>query len=483
MRRLPQIFFLGAIALIGAISAYSIVRLLFVPWPLDPWEGGLVVEGWRTVQGLPLYEQLPAGHATHFHGALAPWLLGLVERVTGPSVQASRGVTLVSSLVVIAMLSWAANRHAPRARWLVVLGAGLLLGVHGETGQYLARGRPEMWALCAGTIGLFVLFHAERRASFMMYVLGAALLVLAMFFKQTAAVLSGIPFVAAALGRRRLPRRVMAMTFIAPAAIVLAVIFLRVFELAVFTGMIVSPTHYAIRISVILDEGARLLGGLALLWCIVVLRIWRGSERQPLGDIERWSVAAMLVTAGACSLAAGKSGAAANTWTPFWFAALFFVLLQLPWLLESLADVTRPFNRRLLEGALFAAACLFTFPSLHHGLYRLERYPEYATVGARVKNLPGQQVLFPLDNYLVLRTRGEFTRSFASELDANATKGEWPTRIPASMRAELDSARWVVLMEHGYSPLLNADSLARMGFARRETIGHFGIWERERATP
>ena len=47
------------------------------------------------------------------------------------------------------------------------------------------------------------------------------------------------------------------------------------------------------------------------------------------------------------------------------------------------------------------------------------------------------------------------------------------------MRSELDSAQWLVLMERGYSPLLNSDSMSRMGFARRETVGHFGIWERQ----
>ena len=394
-------------------------------------------------------------------------------------VQASRFLTLTSSLVLIAMLSWAANRHAPRSRWLLALGAGLLLGPQGETLQYLVRGRPELWALCTGTIALFILFRAEQQSSMALAVTGTAFVVLALFLKQPAAMLSGIPFLAAVFAFRRLGPRTVAMSLLAPVAIIGAVLFLRVFEPEVFTGMIVSPARYAVKLSVIFDESARFLGGAALLWAVIMLRLVRGPTQHPFGDIERWSIAAMIITGGACALAAGKSGAVANTWIPFWFASLFFVLLQLPWLLGSLGDTARSYHRRLLEGTLLGLVALLTFPSLHHALYPLERFPEYGDVTSRVKQLPGELVLFPLDNYLILRARGQFTRSFASELDANAANGEWPTRIPPSMRSEIDSAQWLVLMERGYSPLLNSDSLSRMGFARRETVGHFGIWERQ----
>src|SRR5687768_11142428 len=74
---------------VGALI-FASTRTIGRPHTHNPYESGQIVEAWRTIAGLPVYEDPSVGHATHMYGALAPYVLGAVYRVTGVNLWAGR---------------------------------------------------------------------------------------------------------------------------------------------------------------------------------------------------------------------------------------------------------------------------------------------------------------------------------------------------------------------------------------------------------
>src|SRR5262245_5186897 len=76
---------LVAAGFICVISSLNIARLLPAGCPRDSWEATEVMEAWRSLRGLPVYDLSPDGHSTHFYGALVPWVQGEIFRWVGPN--------------------------------------------------------------------------------------------------------------------------------------------------------------------------------------------------------------------------------------------------------------------------------------------------------------------------------------------------------------------------------------------------------------
>src|SRR5262245_11409730 len=70
-----------AAMVICAIGWSNLYRLTTATAPRNPWESVQVLEAWRSMRGMPVYELPPDGHATHMYGALVPWVQGMVFRV------------------------------------------------------------------------------------------------------------------------------------------------------------------------------------------------------------------------------------------------------------------------------------------------------------------------------------------------------------------------------------------------------------------
>src|SRR5437868_5951591 len=89
---------LAAAALIALMSGLNLTRLVRSPAPANPWEAAEVLEAWRSLHGMPVYELVPDGHSTHMYGALVPWVQGEIFRWVGPNNISGRVVTLASAL-------------------------------------------------------------------------------------------------------------------------------------------------------------------------------------------------------------------------------------------------------------------------------------------------------------------------------------------------------------------------------------------------
>src|SRR5262249_24777955 len=134
-----------AAALICLITGLNFARLVPVQSPRDPGEASEVMEAWRSLRGLPVYELSPDGHATHFYGALVPWVQGEIFRWVGLNNVSGRILTLVSALATITLI--AGGTRTKGSAWQMIVVWAALLGLNHRTGQYFVENRPDMTAL------------------------------------------------------------------------------------------------------------------------------------------------------------------------------------------------------------------------------------------------------------------------------------------------------------------------------------------------
>ena len=146
--RLPLLI---AACLICAIGSINLYRLTSATAPRNPWESLQVVEAWRSLQGMPVYELPPEGHATHNYGALVPWVQGQIFRWTGPNNVTGRLLSLVSALSLVTLLAFCFAGE--RSVWALAIAWAALLGVDHRSGHYFAENRPDMTALFLGAVG------------------------------------------------------------------------------------------------------------------------------------------------------------------------------------------------------------------------------------------------------------------------------------------------------------------------------------------
>ena len=228
---------LAAAAVICLLSGLSLFRLMTAAAPRNPWEAIEIVEAWRSLTGMPVYELTPDGHATHMYGALVPWLQGELFRWIGPNNVSGRALSLVSALLTVTVLALCMKNG--RSLWYLAIGWAAILGVNHRSGHYFAENRPDMPALLFATLAMVLFWCGQNRRRGLYFALGSACLVIGFFIKQTVVIFSAVPMVVLFLRWRR-PLRSEALCALLP--------------LAVSAGTIVtlktlSPTvyHYMVR--------------------------------------------------------------------------------------------------------------------------------------------------------------------------------------------------------------------------------------------
>src|SRR5262249_4563095 len=226
---------LVAAAVIVVIIGWNLTRLVAINSPSSPWEAAEVVEGWRSLHGLPVYELAPDGHATHMYGALVPWVQGEIFRWVGPNNTSGRVLTLVSALVTVTLL--AVTVRSRGSAWSVPVAWAALLGVNHRSGQYFVENRPDLTALMLATVGLVAVGCGEERRRRWVVGLGSACMVGGFFFKQTVLVFAAVPPVALTLSGRRPARQEVLLALVPMAACVTAILGLKLFSPVVYHYM------------------------------------------------------------------------------------------------------------------------------------------------------------------------------------------------------------------------------------------------------
>src|SRR5262249_2318914 len=219
-------------------------RLVTARSPRNPWESIEVLEGWRSLRGMPVYELATDGHATHMYGALVPWIQGEIFRWTGPNNISGRLLSLGAAVATVTLLALSVSGRRPV--WeLAIVWAGIL-GVNHRSGQYFAENRPDMPALFFAALAVLLMGSGLEARRGLSVVLGTACLALGFFLKQTVTIFAAVPLVALVLRGRRPTGSEIRLALLPPAVIGGVILGLKVLSPAVYHYMVEVPGAYAI---------------------------------------------------------------------------------------------------------------------------------------------------------------------------------------------------------------------------------------------
>jgi hypothetical protein len=441
--------------------------------PHNPWESAEVVEGWRSRQGMPLYEDTEKGHSTLMYMPGEPLLLGVLFRLCGPQLLVVRLLSLISALVLIAG-GWLVIRRYLRGsvQLLVPL---TYIAIDKHVG-YMAEGRPDYLAWLLGFAGLACGYHGFGQSGWRWSLLGAVLIAVGVLFKQPVACLTPVPLIWLLLFRRSqwsLKNAAKSiMPLVAFAALILA---LKMFWPLVFHMTVIVPKGYPVSLKLFVEGLWSFMAGPAALW--VGLGVWlmgMRSESDEWLKRTQWSAVCCLLTVPAGALAAAKTGGTSNSFIPAWFSliTLSWMLLS-PFLDETRASSTNR-NLRLIVVSLAFLVTVLPHPSLN--TYFLQNWHRrdvsYREVIAKVFALPGR-VVCPEDPLIVLKAKQTIGRNLFIEYDARW----WPSEMPSELSTDIGRADYVVDCVAWFQDILKPESLEDLGFVRVWSNESYAIWK------
>lgn len=457
----------GAAALICLINGMNLQRLVRAEAPRNPWEATEILESWRAVKGMPVYEITPDGHSTHVYGALALYAQGEVFRWVGPNNIAGRLISLISALVTVTLLAVAMGGDRPK--WTIVLAWAIILGVNFRSIHYFAENRPDMTAMMFAAMGVLAIGYGQESRRWQFVVLGSLCIVAGFFFKQTAATFAVVPPIALVLRGRR-PTLSECLLSILPFAMMLGVIFgLKFFAPAVYYYMMVIPRKFGLRWLPAVRNGWELVLDSPLFLVLLGEMLmfdaasFRKDRRLP------WLAAVLAVSIPFAAITSAKAGGVANSLLPALFPLMAFCALRLPRLLAFLNDnATAGLPSRLMLGIFVALLMLLTaFPRLstRQPLFvaRSNHDQAYWKVVELAKTLPGK-VICPEDPTIPFYAVGYLGLNIFSEYDTHLVNSAYPVTPPDHVRKELLEADYLIDVSDLTQNILKDSNLEPLGF-------------------
>jgi hypothetical protein len=478
-----------AAALICLISGLNLGRLVLAQSPRDPWESIEVMEAWRSLRGMPVYELTADGHSTHMYGALVPWIQGEIFRKVGPNNISGRLLSLTSALLLVALL--AVTMRGKRSAWYLAVAGAMILGVNHRAGQYFAENRPDMPALLFAAVALLLMGYGQEKRRGSLVILGSACLIVGFFLKQTVTIFATVPMIALILRGRRPTRPEILRALIPLAACGGTILGLKLLNPTVYHYMIDVPRSYSINwpraasITWIFLIESPLFLILFGDWIISGEGTRRGSPRL------LWLLSALAVAIPFSAVSVAKVGGWYNCWLPALLSMMAFCVLRLPVFLGRLEDPASPLRSRFLTGSFLAALLLMTtFPLVTKKL--VEPVPawdaSYGEVVAMAARLPGT-VICPEEPTIPLYAKGHAGRNIYGEEDARPVNGAGPTSIPEPVQVELRGADYVidVAATEGWHDPIHAHQLRDLGFEPAEHLpavsASYRFWRRKTIHP
>lgn len=472
-------FLLLSYASIFALA--NVARVLASGRPQNPWVSALIVDGWRATQGLPVFGPQSSSHAALMYGPAEPYLLGLLGHWFPASGQSPHLIALSASLGLVALCLVGVGR-LPHP---IVYGmAALSFWSIENRVSYFAEGRPDMAAWFFGFAGLILLYRFSRDGHLGDLASGILCIVVGFLFKQTVAMLAVLPPLAALARPGAQAGPGTAWLSAAPLA-VLACLVAAIAALAPHLSfyMFQVPRLYPISASVFLKTILDVPMQTPALWVALTIDLLRPAEAGEARHRLLWCRIALPILLVACSLSFAKAGGTVNSLLPWWFATMLYLWLRLGALPETASVAPRA--AALLAGAT-VAAFLTVQPGYFSPVSALRSIAAEATVNAsyreaiaRTARLDGK-VVSPEDPALVLRARGEATRSLYAELDATGWQG-WPASLPPGTGAEIAGADYLVDVVDWAANVLGPQHLAELGFVRDWANPSYAIWRRRAA--
>lgn len=471
----------------------SIASRIALKNPLSPWEGGLLVEGVRALQGLPVYESAEKGHATSMYGPLMPYALAGAYRLFGVDIVVGRVLNLASMLILVFVSALVLSKRRP---WALCAGLILLAGAQNRAQAFSVETRPDMIAFMCGGLGLMLCFQGYRTRSLGIYAVGTLSVVLGFLFKQTAAMLALVPLLAIATERRGSRDRRLAWA-IAPAAAVLACVGL-IYALwpDVFHYVIWLPRQYSVRADLYLPYLFGMIASCVLFVFAFLDWLLQGGEGYD-NDGGRWMLCTLAVVPPISALAVAKVGGAANSVYPALLVMLGFCLHRheaIAARLRGLGSAKR-LGASLCLGAMVLASTVRIDYIYWQGLYVRKAPPPFVSRFGRLRmgggddylrtieflrHLPGRIVSLD-DPTIPYFAKGTLGRSMAFEMDNMPVDGKYRATVPDHVAAELEDADWVVSVPT-WSPYGQTAGVLNLRgrFRKVPSFGYYAVFQRVR---
>lgn len=431
-------------------STWNLTR----PWPVHQWESGLVSQSQRVATGLPVFEPASSGHATHMYGPLTDLLVGTTFRIFGPSLLPGRLLSLASLIAALVILISATRPAGVRVCVLVVIAT---FACFGRAMNSYIEIRPDCSSVLFGLISVCCLYKAHKLDSGRWLAAGSMATVIAMLFKQPAAMVAAVPIAGLILNRKAVFRRRRLLFLATPFVCVAGTLaILRLGFPIAYHYMIGVPSTFKVSAS----DCVSWLGWFALvtsvfwaslLWVRQQWPTWKQMDQK-----TAWLLAATLVTTSCCVLTAGKQGGTANSLLPALFAVAGLFLHLSTRLEQQLAISAAP--------AIVVAMLLFL------PVYLTARVSPNETFGDSgfnhlvtfARQHPDSRFVSPYDPALAVMAGHSPGRSIMLEYDAAG----WPEQIPAWFFSELAHSDYAVTVAGWRAWPLSTDNVEHIMQAR-----------------
>jgi len=300
----------------------------------NPWDAAMVVEGWRAANGLPVYEDQITGHATTMYGFAEPYVLGLLFNLLPPTKYVPQVLSLISTAGIL-VLGVATLRTCFDTKRLVL--AGLSLVSLDVVFSYYSSGRPDLPAWLFGFTALWMAYFAHIRQNWWATLFSGTLILVAVSFKQTAAMLVLVPPIAVFLENLVMDRsdwRVKMpdlLRSIVPGALgILYLVALYWLTPQAYYYMVKVPALYDVHIGGFIWMTWRFLAAAACLWLALgtVLLAPRSLGHEWLRRVV-WVGTAFIVTLPLSGISAAKFGGSNNSVIPAWLSMTILIWLLL----------------------------------------------------------------------------------------------------------------------------------------------------------
>ncbi len=440
--------------IVSANLIFIIYRVL-LPYPVDPFEAGIVTDAWRMLQGKAIYA-IGTDRPTHMYGPLITAVLAQAFELTGPALQVGRLVNVIPGIAAVVLLATIFGRSD---RLTFAVSVVLLLAVNSRTEYYFVQTRPDTVSIFFATLALIVLYHgqeserkAPRRVAIIMA--GSALLVIATMFKQTAGVFVFVPALAMLAKSGKFSFRNQFLFAAIPMVGMLVTLgAIWYFAPGLWHLIVEVPGEYKYSIRRF-GETAVVLVSLPLF--VLALMHWLLTDARDNWQLPRvrWLMAATICAILVSLAAVAKEGGDSNNLIPAFLTIGAFCAWRTPVALAFLRDDSRPLPIRIAAGILFGSLLFghayrvpwaLDWTALKDGYGGDDR----PLVIAEARQLPGK-VICPDDPTIPLMAKGYAGRTAVFEAHAfglpNGDLVDWGTGRLQAVLKEIDSADYVIMI-------------------------------------
>lgn len=451
-------------------------------YPLDPWESIFIVDADRAANGLPVYEPLATGHATHMYGPLGTYTMAAIFKVTGPSVRVGRWISVLSGLA--ATLLFTVLFVSRRKVVYLFIGAALFLSLHIRCMGLFTNTRPDITAFLLASIALIIAYYAQEKRWIWLYAISAGLIVIAFLFKQTYAVAALVPPLALLVLKPQGWTKLAAASFIPLAAMMVTALVLKVgFPLVWFYAIDVPKQYRIFGSRVNLGVMSLFMNNPLYLAMVVLLAFHVGFSPRKDPKLA-WLLITMVIGGLMGIVAFAKQGGNYNSMLMVYAPMTAFCMLMLPATIDLLVnlDLSKPMLAFTgVTMAMLLATTTFGIPmSGRLASTHASNTSDYSKVIAAAKKLDGK-LLCPEEPTISLFARGEHQKNLSAEIEAMGNG--YRDTVRKWMDQNTRDATWIVTVSTADMPGRLSALMPELGYVRvtQRGIGSEYVFWRKRS--